>query len=288
MRLVVTIYKNEEIEYLHDYIDYAMIMVPHLSINYSNIDVDKAILSLSKYNKGIILNINRIMHEKDLSILDKFFDNYMKYGNILFLISDLGALKIAKDKKIENRIIYNPETMITNYLDLSIYDKENLNAIGLSEEITLDDVIKCMNYSSNIYYQIFGRRLMFYSRRKLISLYEEKNNDKYPHEAFLRESTRTDLFPIYENDECTTIYRGYNINYLKELELLSNIKYGYIETLNLNKEESLIILKAFNESLKDYSNIYKNLNIINSLNLSIEDGFKYKDSVYQKEELKNV
>lgn len=287
LRLVTSLYNLNQIEYLLDLIDYALVNVPKLSIHYENINIDDAINLLKKNNKGIILNINRIMHDSDLDLVDSLFNKYLNDNEILFQIADLGVLNIAKKLKIENRIIYNPETMVTNYLDLEIYNSFNINAVGISSEITLNDVILMKNHTNNIFYQLFGLRLMFYSKRRLITLYGNKNNEIYPKEAFLKETTRNDYFPIYENENGTYIYRGYNINYLSDIDKLDFIKYGYIESLNLKLDDLKAVLAAFNDTINNYEHKAINVKKINDLGINIADGFKYKDSVYQKEELKN-
>ena len=121
MKLVTSIYTLSEIESLKDYIDYALVSVPHLSVYYKDIDIKDAVRLLKKYNKNIILNINRIMHPADINKVVELYNEYLNDKDILFLISDLGALNEAIKLGIENRIIYNPETMITNNLDYSEY-----------------------------------------------------------------------------------------------------------------------------------------------------------------------
>ena len=133
------------------------------------------------------------MHPSDIEKVINVYKEYLN-SDVLFLVSDLGALNEGIKLGIENRIIYNPETMITNYLDFNEYSSLGVLSCGVSSEITLSD-LKLIYEKNNksIFYQVFGRRLMFYSRRHLISLYETKNNDKYPHvDAYLKESTRQD------------------------------------------------------------------------------------------------
>ena len=102
MRLVTSIYTIEDIENMHDYIDYALVAVPHLSVYYKDIDVKKAVDLLNKYKKNIILNINRIMHPSDIEKVISVYKEYLN-TNILFYISDLGALNEAIKLGIKNK-----------------------------------------------------------------------------------------------------------------------------------------------------------------------------------------
>ncbi len=285
MNLVTSIYKIENINLLKDYLDYALINVPKYSINYKDIDVDKAVKLCDENNIKVILSINRIMHPGDLNNVEELINKY-KDKDVLFYIADLGVLNILKKYDLLNKVIYNPETMITNYLDLKLYNDMVL-ACGVSNEITLED-LKLMydKTNSNIFYQGFGLRLMFYSRRKLISLYGNKNNTTYPKEnVYLREITRTDYMPIIENEENTLIYRPYYISLLDKLNDIKFVKFLYIESFNIDMYLFKDINRIYFEAIKNDKLLYV-LPEFNSLKLNIEDGFIYKDSVYQKEELK--
>ncbi len=225
------------------------------------------------------------MHPGDLKNVEELINKY-KNNDVLFYIADLGVLNILKKYDLLDKVIYNPETMITNYLDLKLYSDMVL-ACGVSNEITLDDLKNMYDKtSSNIFYQGFGLRLMFYSRRKLISLYGNKNNTTYPKEnVYLREITRTDYMPIIENEENTLIYRPYYISLLDKLNEIKFVKFLYIESFNIDMDLFKDINRIYFEAIKNDKLLYV-LPEFNSLKLNIEDGFIYKDSVYQKEELK--
>ncbi|MBR6071342.1 MAG: U32 family peptidase [Acholeplasmatales bacterium] len=283
MNLVTSIYTLDDLKLLGDKLDYALIHIPYLSINYKNIDIKEA-LDYCKDN-GIkpVLSLNRIFHPKDLESVSSLIADYKNY-DILFYIADLGALNLFLKNGLINKVIYNPETMITNYLDMNEYYSLGLNSVGVSSEITINDLKKICEINNNVFYQVFGKRLMFYSRRKLISLYGDKNNDSYPkNNVYLRESTRKDYFPIVENENGTLIYRSYNISLLPFMDNL-DIKYAYIESFDINMD----LFKNINDIYYDF--IHNNIDLsmakikLNELDLNIEDGFIYKDSVYQKEE----
>lgn len=284
--LTISIYDNDSLNKYYSYADACLLMVPKLAISYKDLNIDEAILLCHKNNIIPILGINRIMHPDDLKNVFDFIEKY-KNQNVLFYVSDIGLMEYAKENNISSLFIYNPETMITNGLDLNLYNNLlNPNAIAMSLEITINDFLHATkSFDGNLFYQVFGRRLMFYSNRRLISLYEDKNKTKYPHnDLYLRESTRNDLFPILENEYGTQIYRGYLICYLKYLNSL-NLKYEFIETLYMDTNTMIEVLKIF-KAYKSSNDLSNSLEKLKSLNLNINDGFSINDSVYQKEELK--
>jgi len=283
MNLITSIYTLDELELLKNNLDYALIHIPGLSLNYKEINVKEALDFCYDNKIKPVLSLNRIFHPKDLEDVSDVINEYKDY-DLLFYIADLGALNLFLKAGIINKVIYNPETMITNYLDMNEYYSLGVNSIGVSSEITLNDLMKISEVNNNIFYQVFGKRLMFYSRRHLISLYGEKSNNNYPKEnVYLRESTREDYFPIVENDNGTLIYRSYNISMMPYMDEL-NIKFAYLESFDMDID----LFKKVNRIFYDVVN--KNIDLmyakikLNELELDIDDGFIYKDSVYQKEE----
>ena len=265
MNLVTSIYTLDELKRLKDKLDYALIHIPFYSVNYKDIDIDMALDYCEKNKIKPILSLNRIFHPGNLDGVAEIINKY-KNTDCMFYIADLGALNLFIKAGIISRVIYNPETMITNFLDMNEYSSLGVDACGISNEITINDLNKISEVNNNIYYQVFGKRLMFYSRRKLVTLYGEKNGEVYPKsDIYLRESTRTDYFPIIENENGTLIYRSYNISLLPYIDAL-NIKYAYIESFDIDIDKFEAVNSIFYDELK------------------IEDGFIYKDSIYQKEE----
>ncbi|MBQ9448448.1 MAG: U32 family peptidase [Acholeplasmatales bacterium] len=288
MKLISGIYNDKQLNKYLDFIDGAILMVPHFSLVYEDLDLNKAISKMKKLGKTIILSLNKIFTEDEIDEAYKFLDEY-KNEEVLFYVADLGLIKYAKDNNILDKIIYNPETMITNYLDLSVYMGFNLDAYGISNEITIEDLKTIYDKTkAPLFYLGFGKRLMFYSKRKLLSLYKEKYQTKFSFDdLYLKEETRDDKYKIIENNNGTMIYRSYFISLHKELDDLLFLKYFYIDPLDLEEDDYLNALSAYHDYLYNIIGHDEFIKKIDSLNLNISDGFAYNDSVYQKEDLKN-
>lgn len=288
MKLISGIYNDKQLNKYLDFIDGAILMVPHFSLVYEDLDLNKAISKMKKLGKTIILSLNKIFTEDEIDEAYKFLDEY-KNEEVLFYVADLGLIKYAKDNNILDKIIYNPETMITNYLDLSVYMGFNLDAYGISNEITIEDLKTIYDKTkAPLFYLGFGKRLMFYSKRKLLSLYKEKYQTKFSFDdLYLKEETRDDKYKIIENNNGTMIYRSYFISLHKELDNLLFLKYFYIDPLDLEEDDYLNALSAYHDYLYNFISHDEFIKKIDSLNLNISDGFAYNDSVYQKEDLKN-
>ena len=289
MEIISTAYNNDELNKIIDYADGFILMIKPYSVAYKDINLDEAIKLLKANNKKIILGINKIFHPFEIDEIKGFINKY-KNDDIYYYISDLGIANILIDLGLNNKIIYNPETMITNYLDLSLLMTFNFNAYQMSSEITLNDLkLAYEKTNSNLAYFGFGKKIMFYSKRKLLSLYSNKTNIIMPKEnGFLKETTRNDYIPIPENVNGTYILRPYAISLLEDIDSLSFLKYMILDSNYIDFNDYIKVLNTY----YDYNNKKISLNMaldtINNLNLLIEDGFKNNDTVYLKEELKNV
>ena len=125
-----------------------------------------------------------------------------------------------------------------------------------------------------------------------ISLLAQNNMTEYwkkigSDNLVLKESTRDDIMPIIENKNGTLVYRSYILNLFKNINQLQFIKYAYLDSLKIDNDKYIKALKCFYDFKNNKISFDEGIDILNSLGLDYEDGFLYKDSVYQKEELKN-
>ncbi len=280
--LVSAIYNMKELNKLNGLIDGAILNTEKYSLIYDDLNLDLA-YSFCLNNKILpIISLNKMFYPNELNEIK---DIYLKYEKALFLITDLGLYHIAKELKMENKLIYNPETMLTNYLDLELYASLGFEALSMSLEIPFSDVAIALDKAKcNLFYMVFGKRMMLYSRRKLLSLYGEKANIKLPNNTmYLKEVNRDDYFPIVENNTGTKIFRSYIVSYLDKLDE-ADIKYLYLDSFDIDFDLYKKVVTIFKNYLDKKVLKEASVDMLNSLNLNIEEGFKYKDSVYQKEE----
>ena len=169
MEIISSIYSLDELNIIINEIDGGIIMIPSFSLLYkNNFNFEEAIKLLKNKNKKIILALDKIYQPFEIDNVEKFILKYKDLNYIYFYITDLGVYEILKGLNIEARSIYNPYTMITNYLDLDVYKNLGCDALSLSLEITLKDLI--LSYKKTnapLFEMVFGKRIMFYSKRKL-------------------------------------------------------------------------------------------------------------------------
>lgn len=291
MELIACLYDLNSFEKIKPYCEGVVVYSSDFSSFHMNgFDKDE-ILNLIKINnndKKIFIDIEFMLEDYEIDKITDFILAF-KEKNVFFIYSDLGIHQILKENQMECFGIYNPNTLITNSFDLNFYLSQNMHAACLSLEITVDDEMKILDEKcGNVMMQVFGYHLMFHSKRHLISLYEDflgKKIDRDNYNSFLIEQTRKDKYHIYESNRGTSLFRPYVISYLDCFEKLSKLDYALIDNMFIELDTYLEVLKIFNEAVNDSTRIKRLLEEQMKLGLPMEDGFKYQDTVYQKEEL---
>ncbi|MFP4477861.1 MAG: peptidase U32 family protein [Candidatus Izemoplasmatales bacterium] len=220
---------------------------------------------IKKYHKLVYVNINKMIHETDLSNLN----NWMAFLKTIeidgIVINDFTVFVVAKAHGLENKVIYQPGTMNTNTYD-ALFLEEKIKGISLSKEITLEEILTIVKSPAKIEYSLVGHGYldMFFSKRKLITNYfihkgrhfhKIKNN---PH-FVIEEKTRDGIYyPILEDEIGTHIFRDKKLESFKEVrELESYLTDFFIERLFIDDEEYYDTIKAYQDKDEHHKFINK-------------------------------
>lgn len=236
--------------------------------------------------KKVIIDLEFMLENDKLESLSNFID-YFKDDVVYYKFQDLGVFQLLKEKGKENYGIYNPNTLITNHYDMNFYLEQGMYAITVSLEITLADQIQMLKKRrGKVFFEVFGYHLMFHSKRKLVSMYKkfigsDASLDNY--NSFLIEQTRKDKYHIFESNKGTTLFRPYILSYFDNLDELKDIDLAFINNMFLKNEHYEIVLKVFSDYKNKLISKEEGLAILGKLPYEFNDGFKYQDTVYQKE-----
>lgn len=287
MKITASIYNFETLKNTAELIDSAVLMIPKYSlIHEEEFDLDKAIEFCNKNNIDPIISLNRIFLEDELDDVREFIS---RYKSNKFLVHDLGVIQIMKELKVLSNVIYEASTMVCNSLDLEIYSGLGFDAVSMSNEIPIIDVIESYNKTkANIFYQVFGLKSMFYSKRRLLTLFELHSNQNFDrHSLCIKEEKREELMPIEECKNGYVVFRSYNLSLLDEMQNLNFIKYAYFETLRLKSPQILNILHIYKDYINGKHSLEHAHKKLDELNLNTKFGFEYSDSIHVKEKIIN-
>lgn len=227
--------------------------------HFNNYQVDQVIEILnvlieSNTEKNIIINLEKIYSENELSEVEKIIKKFKKYSNVYYSYSDFGTYQLLLDAKIK-RNIYHASTMITNYEDANLAIKENQLLI-MGKEISREELAKIDHYlHKKIAIDVFGKFPIFYSKRMLLSNYfKYRKYDVLPNlsvsdrDYSLVEEFRNEEYPITEADE-TIVYEPFFYCLGSEINDFKKIGWITIYPQFLKIEEYIKILKIYQQYL---------------------------------------
>lgn len=289
MELIATLNSLDKKEEILSLVDGIVVYSSDFSsFNNLGFKKDEIINLILETSKKVIVDVSFMLENESIEPLTDFLKQLKPY-NCEFLCSDLGVIEILKELDMNDRAIYDPNTLITNSYDLGFYLRFAASA-KISEEITLKDQVKFVNtYPNKITKSLFGYHLMFHSKRYLISMYHKflgKELSLDNMDSFLIEQTRNEKYHIMENSKGTALFRPYVIDNSKELLSFTNLKYGIVDSIFINQDIYLKILNVYRLILDGKITEEQGSILIKETGLEIQDGFKYEDTIYQKELIK--
>jgi collagenase-like PrtC family protease len=245
-------------------------------------EIEEIVDYCHKYNLISILNIDRIIEEDELSFLYENLEKYLKLKVDYYIFSDFAILDFFKKHHLEDKLIYDPKTLITNVQDALFYKDQGIK-VAISNELSFDEILQ-IAASGNTVYELYGHHQMFYSKRALLSNFSKSiNSNKSLENTLLQisEEKRADLHPIYQSPHGTFIYTSYRYTLLLELPLLKDkLIFGRINTTFIEEEEALEIISLYHEAIKsDEKNIPALYEKLKNINPNIGRSFLDRKSV---------
>ena len=180
------------------------------------------------------LYINRILNNEDIKNLKK--ELAIKNKNIIGLcFTDLGLLNVVKELKLKVKLIYMQNHNTTNKQSIAYY-LEYFDSVLVSTDITEDELNLILDASKKpLVVPYFMRVDTCYSRRTLLTNYQENFNLAKKDEEILHEEISNQDFLAVENEYGTVLYASNFIDYRKFNH--KNILFRYINPIGLSLKE---------------------------------------------------
>ena len=197
-------------------------------------------LEAFKEPRKIYLLLNVMLHEKQVEDF-RLEAEKLSLLDINFIVQDLGMVGILKRYVDASRIIYNPYTLVCNLEEFRAY-KENLGvAIGVSSQLSLDNLEK---FKGDSFITLYGYVPIYQSYRKVISLYSTYHEVNASKETLVKEATRDDKHHIIENEYGSVIFSSEPVDLVSDIERLKDAKYLFIDTSYVDEEKTNQILEG--------------------------------------------
>ena len=195
---------------------------------------------------------------------------------------DLGVIDVARTFEMENKLIYDGQTILCNSLDVAFYMSRGIGGVVLSRELTLEELQSILKNNNQVCdVVIFGHQRLSYSKRKFLTNYFKEIDVQYD---FLNKDTlrlveekRDYKLPIIEDKDGTRIYTDYVFEMYKEMpELKSYIKRGIIDTLFVDVDSIPTVVRDYKRITNENSSF-----LFEGLNLNYPDNYS-TGYLYQK------
>ena len=230
--------------------------VNYFSIGYNSFDInDIKDLDCNKY-----LLINRIFNSSDIDKFKNIVPLLNNFDGIIF--EDIGVYNILKNSNI--KLIWNQNHFATNIISINNW-LSLVNSVVISNELTFEEVKNIIdNVDRPIILNVFGKNNIMYSRRHLLSNFDDYFNIKRDNEVIIRDNI----------SKCEFLVREYDLGSVFFNNTYFNI-YKYLNKFNDNNIMYYLIY-PFGSSFDDM------VNYINTGDFDMsDDGFMNKKTIYK-------
>ena len=233
------------------------------------------------------LLVDDILSDSNIADIYHLIDTF-KETNLMYIFGDLAVYQILKEFNITKKGVYNPSTLITNYMDFTFWKEFKIKGLFPSLEIPLTDIdIIGKNKKLKLFYKGFGMNVMFHSKRKLLSTYKEYKNVLFDftrsNDLTLIEETRKEVYKIIENEHGTHIYQPGIHNILPAIDIaLNGLDYLFLDGTFLDFNKYVKAVEIYKDAILD-------LDRLNYYNTKLEElfdnltyNFLLEDSIFRK------
>ena len=250
------------------------------------------IQELKQNNKKLNLSVNIFASQKDITKLDKIINYLLSLEIDGFIVSDLGVLNLFKKRGVQNRVILDMHTYVTNKYSAKSLLNLGVKRIILPKEITLNDIKEIANNNDNkIEVLCQGYYPITYSKRPILSCYYKNfklhKNDGGVH--YIQEETRNSNYILIEEKNLLSVYNNKQYSLFSHLQDLhkNNINYLRIDTNFMTLEEINSYIDLYSKAAKyikenkcnEYEKLIKQFND----NFLYETPFLHTESFLLKE-----
>jgi len=289
MKLLTTLFDLNQMKNLSAYVDGFLIgndtFGTRLTQSYSIPNLNIAIKNAKFLKKEIYLLCNQMFTDDQLEALKSFISQLnmdLVHGVI---VADIGAILVLKKLGYAKKVIYNPETLLTNSYDVNFLVDEGIYGAYIAKEITLEDIKEIASSKKLKLFMVgHGHLNMFYSKRQLIDNFMHFNEEENTYHnkqnlKIIEENRKEDPYPILEDQAGTHVFRSQVFASLYHLdELTPSIDYLVIDSIFKDDMYAMTISALYKEKLIDDE-------LIEDLKTSYQEvwdeGFLYKKTIYK-------
>lgn len=184
-----------------------------LTLSLSVDEINDVINKLHNLKKEVFLSLNMMYIDSDIDRLKEFLSKINTEKLTGIIASDYGVVQLLIDLGLNQKIVWNGETLSTNAFDFNILSDYNALGSFVSKEITIENILEIgKNKKYNLFIIGHGHLNMFYSKRLLISNFDKKYNlNINPNQKtykLIENKRDNQYFPILQDSHGTYVFRS--------------------------------------------------------------------------------
>jgi putative protease len=119
-----------------------------------------------KRNTKILVLVNRFFFEPELESLTQYLLALDKISIDGIIFSDFAVNQICFEQHLKHKLIYNPETLVTNYEQFDFYLDNHIQEVSLARELNKNEIKEIAKHKNQmkIQVQVAGHAYMMHSR----------------------------------------------------------------------------------------------------------------------------
>lgn len=222
--------------------------------NFSIEELEEGVRYAHKYGVKLYFTLNSIVYDHELARFREYLNKIKSINLDGIIVSDFGALELAKEILPGKRIHISTQTNINNHLGVNFFEKLGASRVNLAREINFSDLKNIID-RTNVEIEIFihGALCISYSGRCMLSKYmtgRDANRGECAHSCrwkyYLMEEERANLFfPVEQDNRGTYIYNSRDLCLLGKLKLLVDIGVDAFKIEGRMKTENYVSLTTW-------------------------------------------
>ena len=261
MKLVIEPYNYEHAIYcINNNIDAIILGLDKFSLRNTytfNLNELKEILLIKNKTK-VFVKVNSFIFENDIPVLTNYLMELNKLNVDEIIFADYAIAQINDELNLKLKLRYNPETLVTSYLQFPFFVENNFKCVTLTREISkyeLKEIINNKNKKLEIEIQGHGYLFIMHSRWELISNFEKYYDLNLPHQQLqIKEELRKLPNLITQDQYGTHMFSGYQIYTLDILDELEGVDWIRIDSINMNEKELYLVTTLYKEVIDFFNN----------------------------------
>jgi len=212
-------------------------------------DLSEVIAQAKAYGMAVSVSMNRLFFPDEMEDALHTMEEAVYAGaNVQF--GDPALLRYALKKGFGEKLIYQPETLVTNRYDAQNWLDTGIRSVVISPLLTAEEIQDISMHVSHARLQIHGYSMMSMSGRKLVQAFTKETGIPAGKDLYLQEEKRDGKMPVFEDLHGTYVYTDYALHSFGHMAYLKDVKTLEIHTLNMDKEEAVFAMQQYREILK--------------------------------------